>query len=282
MINLTGKRFGKLVVLSRSTKRSHGSIYWNCHCDCGREKIINGANLRRGITRSCGCNTAISAHARAKDLSGRHFGKLIALEPTDIRKGSFVVWKCLCTNCGSTCYIPSGRLNHGQLSCGNCGYAGELTRQRMTKWHSDIERQAALRFNGMVDRCYNKRSQNYPDYGGRGIYIVKEWTDDRRRFVEWAIKSGFTPDASIDRIDVDGPYAPWNCRWVGAKLQANNRRSNIRITVDNQTHTLSEWADILHVDQVVLYTLNRINDNHMDLIEYITYKMHSNGGSICH
>jgi hypothetical protein len=47
-------RFGRLVVLSfQHSKRSHK--HWLCRCDCGTEKIIDGMNLRRGDSKSCGC-----------------------------------------------------------------------------------------------------------------------------------------------------------------------------------------------------------------------------------
>ena len=32
-------------------------------------------------------------------------------------------------------------------------------------------------------------------------------------------------ECTLDRIDVDGPYEPTNCRWVDAKTPANNRRA---------------------------------------------------------
>lgn len=53
-IDLTGKRFGRLVVVSRA--ESKGSMTrWNCVCDCGNETVVYSANLRRGYTQSCGC-----------------------------------------------------------------------------------------------------------------------------------------------------------------------------------------------------------------------------------
>jgi len=56
LIDLTGQRFGRLVVLERARAARHGeSAKWLCHCDCGKEKIVSGKLLRRGDTRSCGC-----------------------------------------------------------------------------------------------------------------------------------------------------------------------------------------------------------------------------------
>jgi hypothetical protein len=54
-INLIGKTFGKLTVISKSfTKKSR--IYWKCKCQCGNEKDIDGGHLRSGHTNSCGCS----------------------------------------------------------------------------------------------------------------------------------------------------------------------------------------------------------------------------------
>lgn len=53
-IDLTGQRFGKLVVLERAENGAGRIARWRCRCDCGRETVVYGTSLRRGITRSCG------------------------------------------------------------------------------------------------------------------------------------------------------------------------------------------------------------------------------------
>jgi hypothetical protein len=53
-IDLTGQRFGRLLVISRAPLEARESL-WKCICDCGQEKIARGGGLRRGHTVSCGC-----------------------------------------------------------------------------------------------------------------------------------------------------------------------------------------------------------------------------------
>lgn len=67
LIDLTGKRFGKLVVLKRvddyvyKTKRGlTTSPSWLCKCDCGNVCIVQGGNLRNGATTHCGCSQITS------------------------------------------------------------------------------------------------------------------------------------------------------------------------------------------------------------------------------
>ena len=52
--DLTGKRFGRLIVISRAKNSASGKPMWNCLCDCGAEKVIGGSALMNG-TKSCGC-----------------------------------------------------------------------------------------------------------------------------------------------------------------------------------------------------------------------------------
>lgn len=49
MIDLVGRRFERLLVLSYA-----GGSAWMVRCKCGNEKVVNGGNLRRGATTSCG------------------------------------------------------------------------------------------------------------------------------------------------------------------------------------------------------------------------------------
>ena len=55
MIDLSGRRFTRLLVLARSGSRGTGDLTWSCLCDCGRAVVVRGSCLRRGDTRSCGC-----------------------------------------------------------------------------------------------------------------------------------------------------------------------------------------------------------------------------------
>lgn len=54
--NLTGRRFGKLTVITRCGTHKSGRALWLCQCDCGNEHIAKASDLLRGSTSSCGCN----------------------------------------------------------------------------------------------------------------------------------------------------------------------------------------------------------------------------------
>lgn len=54
-VDLSGMRFGRLTVLSKYDVFGNGETRWLCRCDCGKETIVMRGNLKRGITRSCGC-----------------------------------------------------------------------------------------------------------------------------------------------------------------------------------------------------------------------------------
>lgn len=55
-IDLTGKVFGKLTVLSITEKRDKsGKIIWECLCSCGNKHFVSGYVLTSGRSKSCGC-----------------------------------------------------------------------------------------------------------------------------------------------------------------------------------------------------------------------------------
>lgn len=55
LIDLTGQRFGRLVVLKYAENQEGRNPKWTCKCDCGRVKDVTGRLLREGHVRSCGC-----------------------------------------------------------------------------------------------------------------------------------------------------------------------------------------------------------------------------------
>jgi hypothetical protein len=97
---------------------------------------------------------------------------------------------------------------------------------------------------GMIDRCENTARPEYADYGGRGIKIAPEL----RAFEGFlAVLGPCAPGLSLDRINVNGDYAPGNVRWADAKTQARNRRTSRFIAHNGKTQTLKEWSIALAI-----------------------------------
>lgn len=78
-------------------------------------------------------------------------------------------------------------------------------------------------WTNMKTRCYNPKTWNFKNYGGRGIRVCDEWLNDFKSFHNWAIKNNYTQGLQLDRINNDGDYSPDNCRFVTAKENCQNR-----------------------------------------------------------
>ncbi|MCR8978718.1 hypothetical protein [Brevibacillus laterosporus] len=169
------------------------------------------------------------------DLTGKRFGRWTVIRKSlSIGNGTkpSVHWECLC-DCGEKREVMGSSLRSGvSQSCG-C-----LQRKRVAEVNSVIHRKhGGTRkdrlyrvWRGMIDRCYYPSHNRYSDYGGRGIFVCEEWRRDYTAFRNWALVSGYDANAprgecTIDRINVNGPYAPWNCRWVDSITQASNKRN---------------------------------------------------------
>ena len=78
-------------------------------------------------------------------------------------------------------------------------------------------------WSGIKTRCLNKKSKDYPKYGGRGITVCDRWKNSYKQF---AIDMGDKPSSmhSVERIDNNKGYCPENCRWGTKEDQSRNRR----------------------------------------------------------
>lgn len=71
-LDMTGQRYGRLVVLSEQGKHPSSGVLWRCRCDCGSESVLPGRQLRRGRTRSCGCLAREASAKRLREQTFRH------------------------------------------------------------------------------------------------------------------------------------------------------------------------------------------------------------------
>lgn len=105
----------------------------------------------------------------------------------------------------------------------------------------------------MKSRCYNKNNPSYKNYGARGITVCIEWLNNFEMFYNWAINNGYDDNLTIDRIDNNKGYEPYNCRWITHIEQQYNRTNNFNITYKGITKTITQWARDLRIPYSTLY-----------------------------
>lgn len=71
-IDLTGQRFGRLLVICEYGRDKHRSVLWLCKCSCGNEVTVNGDYLRNGHTTSCGCYMKECLSKRMSERKTKH------------------------------------------------------------------------------------------------------------------------------------------------------------------------------------------------------------------
>lgn len=132
-------------------------------------------------------------------------------------------------------------------SCG-CAYFG------INKTHGLSGHPLHQVWKSMKARCYNKNANQYDDYGGRGIAVCDEWKKDFQKFYDWAISNGWKKGLQLDKDTKGGKiYSPDTCCFITAKKNSNRRRSSRILKYNEQSKTVSEWADYYGISLKNLY-----------------------------
>lgn len=180
LINMTGQRFGSLVVIERDENKGK-SVMWKCQCDCGNVVAVDGRNLRHGKTKSCGhCN----------DLRvGDRFGRLTIVERIGSDKRGESLWLCKC-DCGNEKIVTPTNLRNGSTKSCGC-LRSEKSRERMKEqtkeqWQDEDYRKMRSekcreQMSGEKSPHYNPNLTDEDRQDRRYIQGYSEWKQEVKR-----------------------------------------------------------------------------------------------------
>lgn len=172
-----GTKFNSLTVISMPIIRNRARFY-NCLCDCGKEKLIAACALKNGNSKTCG--------------AGVH----------------------------------------------KSNYRDGLGENSLAKLHTY-----------MMYRCYNTKSKDYLNYGGRGIVVCDRW-HDRKNFVFDLKEQPF--GLQLDRIDNNKGYYLENVRWSTPSQNARNKNISLYVTYNGETKHIKEWCELLNIKYMTM------------------------------
>lgn len=195
------------------------------------------------------------------DMINKKFGMLVVTglshKKRRIRKGKLdghlYYYTCKC-ECGNETIVEKGHLKTGHTQSCGC-----LKKERTSKINGLFKLQKRMYYiwRRMIDRCFNKNTCGFKDYGGRGITVCAAWQENFINFYEWAINNGYREDLTIERIDVNGNYCPENCKWIPLAEQALNKRTSLRIELNGEVKTLKEWCSYYGFKRHMFYVYKK-------------------------
>jgi hypothetical protein len=228
-----GTVFGRLTTLEESPQGTTAKVL--CRCECGTEHRVQVQNLRRGITRSCGCLKRENA-GRPRGPGGIYLpagftsGRLTTLEDA-IKSHADVRVRC---ECGTETAKNAQRVKSGKVV--SCGCA------KGTRTHGLSGHPLYPIWQGIVGRTSRPTDKAYKRYGAIGRTICAGWTGIPDGFLRFAADMGERPPGlSVERVNNSAGYwcghceecvrlgRPANCRWATLEEQAANRGSAVQV-----------------------------------------------------
>ncbi len=168
LIDLTGQRFNRLLVIERAKENKNNRPAWVCKCDCGNITTVKSNDLRAGKTQSCGClNQELRVQRNIERNSvhvGDVFGKLTVIKElgyeycnNEDHRRKIVLCQC---ECGRVIEVNTHLLKGSKRDCGcsNMSYGEQKVMKLLKQYNIPFETQKTF------DSCI------FPDTGYRGKF----------------------------------------------------------------------------------------------------------------
>jgi hypothetical protein len=171
--DMTGLRFGALVAMHRVPAPAGKASGWECRCDCGRTKTIDGSQLRRGCAKSCGCERLkrMSAAAKTHGLSRSYIYRCWSAMRARCENPSAVGWK----NYGARGVRVVERWLLFQNFLTDMGMPPSH-RHQIDRIHSDSDYGPGLyRWALPIEQQNNRRNNIRIEHGGRSLTLA-QWS----------------------------------------------------------------------------------------------------------
>lgn len=130
--NEIGNQYGLLTVIERAPNKNN-KVYWKCRCQCGREHIVSGTNLRTGQVKSCG---QCVNNNHKQNLIGNIYGALRVIK--EAPSTNRLRWECECIFCGKHYIVDGTNLKTGHTKSCSCihGSTGEKIIERLLQQYN--------------------------------------------------------------------------------------------------------------------------------------------------
>lgn len=238
-VDLINQKFGRLSVIRYIGNDKRNNAIWECICECGIIKNINGKILRSGGVKSCGCLKLELikklGEASIIDITGNKYGRLTVIQQDEKRKNNQINWKCVC-DCGKKDVIVKGaNLKNGRTKSCGC-LQRELASVRMKKYNTyDLTNDYGIGYDSVKNKFYfdlnqyEKLSQYYW-YNQKGYLIsnIDNKTIYMHRFI---LNLNDDEVLSVDHMN---------------RKKYDNRKENLRLVTQKQ----NTWNSGIRTDNV--------------------------------
>jgi hypothetical protein len=171
-------------------------------------------------------------------ILGRYF--MVPSGRNEGKRSRKAVFEC---DCGNVVILDVTHVRSGKTKSCGCLHKEDIGNR--ARRHGKSLSPEHISWARMKQRCLDPKNNRYYRYGELGITICDRWLEkDGQGFINFLSDMGPkpSPEHSIERKDRTKGYDPDNCIWATRIEQANNKSSNVMLTINGETDTMSNWC----------------------------------------